>query len=60
MDCNLHNRTDCTLCDECDHEANAHVNAHDQAAPLSDFIFANATCWAENICLACNPTMKPR
>lgn len=57
--CDLHDRDNCTLCDECSHEGAAHVNGHDQAPPLSAFIFANATCWAENICLTCNPTLLP-
>ena len=58
--CSLHERQDCTLCDECNHDTKAHLNGHDQDPALAAYIFANATCWAENICLECNPTLQPR
>lgn len=47
--CSLHNRIDCTLCDECGHEAALHTSLHDQ--PGADW--ATATCWAEFVCSAC-------
>jgi hypothetical protein len=40
--CNLHDRDDCTLCDECDHDTTSHIESYD-----------HPTCWAESVCLAC-------
>jgi hypothetical protein len=57
MYCNLHDRTDCTLCDECGHESAQHLNGHDAEHADRAFIFDNATCWAENICSSCDPFM---
>lgn len=48
--CNLHHRHDCTLCDECGHDGGLHINAWADNLPA---IFGVATCWAENLCLAC-------
>jgi hypothetical protein len=44
-------------CDECHHSGRRHVNAHDLDEPAKAFAFANATCWAENICDACSPAL---
>ncbi|MEY2667632.1 MAG: hypothetical protein RJA59_270 [Pseudomonadota bacterium] len=53
--CNLHDRHGCTLCDECGHDAAFHLNAHPDRDDIPA-IFDRATCWAENLCLACAPT----
>ena len=59
--CNLHSRFDCTLCDDCGHEGDAHTNAWDQqqvgAILAAEYIFAQATCWGENICATCRPDL---
>lgn len=55
--CNLHQRIACTLCDECGHEQAEHLNGHAEQPAVAEFIFANATCWAENICKACDPEL---
>jgi hypothetical protein len=44
-------------CDECQHPGTEHINAHAEAPEVAEFIFANATCWSENICKACNPAL---
>ena len=52
--CNLHDRVDCSLCDECGHDVTSHIDAW--ASEASWFVYANATCWAESICRECDPT----
>jgi hypothetical protein len=51
--CDLHHRLACTLCDECGHEQAQHINGHDKSGGDAEFVFANATCWAESICRDC-------
>ena len=57
--CNLHGRDDCTLCDECGHEDHLWAPGYEAAGDkaTADFIYANATCWAENICRECAPEL---
>jgi hypothetical protein len=51
--CSLHERTDCTLCDECGHESALHASAHDTGA------WATVTCWAEFTCSTCAAERQP-
>lgn len=48
-------------CDECDHASNAHLWAPTYEAlgvpAASEFIYDQATCWAENICRECSPAL---
>lgn len=57
--CDLHQRADCRLCDECGHEAHLWAPAYEVAGQpaVAEFIYANATCWAENICGECDPEL---
>jgi hypothetical protein len=58
--CDLHKRADCTLCDECGHDAAAHLNAHDLTGDVARLVFDSATCWAENVCETCDPLLYAR
>jgi hypothetical protein len=55
--CDLHQRRDCTLCDECGHELHAWAPALEAAghAKAAAYVYHEATCWAENICATCDP-----
>lgn len=55
--CGLHEQADCTLCDECGHELHAWAPAFEATgnAVAAAYVYAHATCWAENICATCNP-----
>lgn len=60
--CDLHQRADCTLCDECGHDEHLWAPAlealgYQHAAQL---VYAEATCWAENICATCAPELYAR
>lgn len=57
--CNLHARYDCDLCDECGHDGRDHVNAWAVDEVMRPAIFANATCWAENVCFVCLKATPP-
>lgn len=55
--CNLHSRDGCTLCDECDHESASHLHVDStKDQRVIDYIYANSTCWAENVCRECSPS----
>ena len=47
-------------CDECDHPGTTHLWApayHETLPKVEALIYDQATCWAENICQSCNPTL---
>lgn len=44
-------------CDECGHDAESHMNAHDQSPLVAAVIFDIPTCWAENVCADCDPEL---
>lgn len=58
--CELHQRIDCDLCDECGHGPADHLNGHDLPAYAARLVFDHATCWAENVCRSCDPAMHQR
>lgn len=43
------------LCDECHH--GPHLWAPALEPGPAEFVFSHATCWAENICAVCDPTL---
>jgi hypothetical protein len=48
-------------CDECHHKGTSHLNAWAEREAgreeAAEYIFAQATCWAENICQECQPAL---
>ena len=57
--CDLHQRENCTLCDECGHQDHLWAPGYEAAGDkaTADFIYEHATCWAENICRECAPEL---
>lgn len=47
-------------CDECGHPGTEHLWAPALGGQAELFVYEHATCWAENVCRACDPALHAR